>query len=118
MIRDGIVALMLLCGSTLMLFASIGLLRFRDVLCRSHALAKATTFGICMMILALWVAMGDALSGFKLGLVLAFSLLTIPLASHLIALLIHRETTRDHAKQEDAEDLAGNRGDSSDEGDR
>jgi multicomponent Na+:H+ antiporter subunit G len=111
MIRDAVVALMLLCGSTLMLFASIGLLRFRDVLCRSHALAKATTFGICTMIMALWLAMGDALSGFKLGLVLAFSLLTIPLASHLIALLIHRETTSEEGRQRDADDSTNHDGD-------
>ncbi len=94
MIRDAIVAVMLLSGSTLMLFASLGLVRFRDALCRAHALAKATTFGVCLMILALWVDLGDEVSGLKLTLVLAFSLLTIPLAGHLIALLMYREGKR------------------------
>jgi multicomponent Na+:H+ antiporter subunit G len=92
--REVLVGAMLLGGSTLMLFAALGLLRFRDALCRAHALAKATTFGVCMMILALWIHLGDEVSGLKLTLVLAFSLLTIPLASHLIALLLYREKLR------------------------
>ncbi len=99
MIRDLAISLMLLAGSTLMLFASLGLLRFRDALCRAHALAKATTFGVCLMILALWIDLGDEVSGLKLTLVLAFSLLTIPLASHLIALLMYREQSKRQAEE-------------------
>ncbi len=90
MISELIVGVMLLIGSTLMLFAAIGLIRFSDALCRAHALAKATTFGICMMLIALWVSLDDDVTGLKILLVISFSLLTIPLASHLIALLVYR----------------------------
>ncbi|MFT4175158.1 MAG: monovalent cation/H(+) antiporter subunit G [Luteolibacter sp.] len=92
--REILVGVMLLAGSTLMLLAALGLLRFRDALCRAHALAKATTFGVCLMILALWIHLADEVAGLKLSLVLVFSLLTIPLASHLIALLMYREQER------------------------
>lgn len=97
MIRDVAVGVLLLAGSTLMLFAAIGLVRFRDVLCRAHALGKATTFGVSLLILALWLHLANEVSGLKLMLVLAFSLLTIPLASHLVALLLYRH--REQAKQ-------------------
>lgn len=94
MIRELTIGLLLLAGATLMLFSAVGLLRFRDVLCRAHALTKATTFGICLMLLAFWIHFGNEVSGLKLGLILAFSLLTIPLSSHLIAMLLYRETRK------------------------
>lgn len=94
MMRELTVGLLLLAGATLMLFAALGLLRFRDVLCRAHALTKATTFGICLMLLAFWVHFGNEVSGLKLALILAFSLLTIPLSSHLITMLLYRESSK------------------------
>lgn len=90
MMHDLLVGIMLLIGSTLMFFASLGLLRFSDALCRAHALTKATTFGICTMLLALLLGLSDSVSGLKILLVMVFSMLTIPLASHLIALLLYR----------------------------
>lgn len=95
MIREVLVAVMLLAGSTAMLLAAIGLVRFSDVLCRAHALAKATTFGICLLLLALWVALDEEIAGLKLFLVIAFLFLTIPMAGHLIALLAFRQKRRD-----------------------
>ena len=100
MIRDFIVGLILLIGSTSMLFAALGLTRFADALCRAHALAKATTFGICAMLIALIIALGDELAGLKLLLVVVFSLLTIPMASHLIALLVYRRNQTRKAREE------------------
>lgn len=100
MLIDLLVCLMLLTGSTLMLFASLGLVRFGDALCRAHSLSKATTFGICLLLLALWVSLDDDVSKLKLVLVLAFSLLTIPVASHLVAFLMLRQR-RDEEEPED-----------------
>lgn len=100
MIRDLIVGFILLIGSTAMLFSALGLVRFSDALCRAHALAKATTFGVCAMLVALIIALGDELAGLKLLLVIVFSLLTIPMASHLIALLLYR---RNRARKAEAE---------------
>jgi len=89
--REILCAVLLLTGSLLMLFASIGILRFRDAISRAHALAKATTFGMCLMLVGLWLALADEISGLKLLLVIAFILLTVPLASHLICLFFYQQ---------------------------
>lgn len=102
MTRDIFICIMLITGSTLMLFASLGLLRFCDALCRAHALAKATSFGICLMLVGLWIAQGNEIAGLKLLLVICFLLLTIPLASHLVCLLSYRQ----QQVQEEEEKLA------------
>lgn len=112
MVHDILVCVLLLVGSTLMLFASLGLFRFADVLCRAHALAKATTFGICTMLIALWIRLGDDVTGLKLLLVIFFSMLTIPLASHLIALLVYR-LHKPLAEQVDPNDSNGHDGEGS-----
>lgn len=100
MIRELIVCVLLVAGSALMFLAGLGLVRFRDALCRAHALAKATTCGICLMLLALWIALNNEISGLKILLVMVFSLMTIPLASHLTALLVYRyEQDRKHSQK-------------------
>lgn len=74
-------------GALLMLTAAIGLVRLPDVLCRSHALAKALTLGIFLMLLGLWVAVGERQTALKILLAIFFQLVTIPVSSHLIGLL-------------------------------
>ena len=90
MIREILICVLLLTGSTLMLLAAIGVLRFPDTLCRSHALTKATTFAGSLLLLALWIALGDDIAGLKILLVILFSMLTIPLSSQLVASLYYR----------------------------
>lgn len=103
MLLELLVSILLLTGSTLMLFAALGLTRFGDVSCRAHALSKASTFGICLLLLALWIALDDDVSKLKLVLVLGFNLLTIPVASHLVALLMFRQW-QEHSRREPAKD--------------
>jgi multicomponent Na+:H+ antiporter subunit G len=91
MILEIFICAMLLSGSLLMLIAAVGLVRFPDVLCRAHALAKATTFGICLMLVALWISLDNEIAGLKVLLVITFLFLTIPLAGHLVALLAYRQ---------------------------
>src|SRR5690606_1591453 len=76
---------MLLGGSLLMLMAALGIQRFADPLCRAHALSKASTLGICLILGAHWISMDDEIAGLKILLIIVFSLLTLPLSSHLIA---------------------------------
>lgn len=90
MIHDIIVCALLLSGSLLILISGIGLLRFPDALCRAHALAKASTCGICLMLGGLLVALEDEISALKILLIIVFTLLTIPLAGHLTALAAYR----------------------------
>ncbi len=90
MIEELIICALLLIGSLVMLLASVGVLRFPDTLCRAHALTKATTFGTSLLLIALWVSLGDEVAGLKILLVIAFCMLTIPLSSQLVASLYYR----------------------------
>jgi multicomponent Na+:H+ antiporter subunit G len=80
-------AILVLGGALLMLAAAIGVLRLPDVLCRSHAVAKALTLGIFLLLLGLWVHQGEQQTAMKILLAIFFQVVTIPVASHLVALL-------------------------------
>ena len=80
-------SLLLLAGSSLTLIATIGILRFPDVLCRAHALTKAMTLGIMLLLLALWVSLGEEV-GLKVLLAIGFQFLTIPVSGHLLGLIV------------------------------
>ncbi len=91
MIREIIASILLILGSSLMLLASLGLVRFQDTLSRAHALTKATTLGISLLLVALWVVLEDDISGIKILLVVVFCLLTTPLSGHMVASLYYRQ---------------------------
>jgi multicomponent Na+:H+ antiporter subunit G len=82
---NGVVILLLLLGSGLMLIAAIGLLRLPDLLCRSHAVAKALTLGIFLLLLGLWVSLGSERAALKVIAAMLFQMVTIPVASHLVS---------------------------------
>jgi multicomponent Na+:H+ antiporter subunit G len=82
-----IAAVFILSGSLLMLIAAVGLVRLPDVLCRAHAVAKALTLGIFLLLLGMWVSHGEAAATFRILLAILFQVMTIPVASHLVALL-------------------------------
>lgn len=84
---DFVTATLVLAGSLLMLIASIGLLRLPDVLCRSHAVAKAMTLGIFLMLFGLWLHLEGEEASLKILLAIFFQVVTIPVASHLVGLL-------------------------------
>jgi multicomponent Na+:H+ antiporter subunit G len=85
--NDFLTATLILTGALFILTAAIGVLRLPDVLCRSHAVAKALTLGMFLMLLGLWVHLGDSNAALKITLAIFFQLVTIPLASHLVGLL-------------------------------
>lgn len=84
---DLLTALLVLSGALLILASAIGVLRLPDVLCRSHAVAKALTLGIFLMLLGLWVHQGERQTALKILLAIFFQVVTIPVGSHLIGLL-------------------------------
>ena len=90
-----ITATLVLSGSLLILAAAIGVLRLPDVLCRSHAVAKALTLGIFLMLLGLWVHLGEKQTALKILLAIFFQVATIPVGSHLVGLLaLNRDIPR------------------------
>jgi len=79
-----IVSLFLVSGSLLIAFASIGLVKLPDLFCRAHALTKAMTLGITLMLIACWVAFGTDELGFKSAVAIFFQFTTIPVSAHIL----------------------------------
>lgn len=77
----------MICGVGFMLAAAVGLVRMPDLFCRSHAVAKAMTLGVILMLIGLWLVLGQKGQGSSLKILLAifFQLLTIPVAGHLLS---------------------------------
>jgi multicomponent Na+:H+ antiporter subunit G len=90
-LTDGLTVLLMGTGSAFMLLTAVGLLRLPDALCRSHAVSKAMTAGIACLLLAVWLQVGTEKAGLKVLLALVFQITTIPLASHLLALVAYRK---------------------------
>ena len=84
---EALTASLLLSGSLLILVAAIGLLRLPDVLCRSHAVAKAMTLGMFLLLFGLWLRLDGDETALKILLAIFFQVVTIPIASHLVGLL-------------------------------
>ncbi|MBX3731286.1 MAG: monovalent cation/H(+) antiporter subunit G [Verrucomicrobiae bacterium] len=85
--KDLLLSLLVLSGTTLIVIAAIGVIRLPDVLCRSHAVAKAVTLGILLLLGAVWVELGTEAAGLKVALAMVFQFATIPVGSHLVARL-------------------------------
>lgn len=83
--------LLMVMGCLWIFVASVGLLKLPDLLCRSHAMGKAMTLGITLVLLAVGLQLGVAQAGLKIGLAILFQFLTIPVASHLFCLLAYRK---------------------------
>lgn len=78
-------SLLLLGGAFFTIVAAIGVLRFPDLLTRSHAASKAGTVGSGLTLLALALDAGDSFVTAKALLAIAFFVFTAPLSAHLLA---------------------------------
>ena len=87
---DVLAAVLLLSGAVLALAASIGVLRFVDVLGRMHAATKPQVLGILLCLAGAAVRLRDNVDVWMLVLTGAFQLLTAPVAAHLIGRLAYR----------------------------
>lgn len=67
-----------------MLVAAIGLLRLPDLYMRTHAVTKAGTLGVGLILLAAAVSFGDLSVAARAIVVLLFVLLTAPVSAHMI----------------------------------
>ena len=81
-----IVALLVkLIGVSFLIVATVGLLRFDDPFQRMHAATKAGTLGAGLVLIGTMLNKGSMDASLTGGLTLLFLLLTIPVASHLLA---------------------------------
>ena len=79
-----IVSGLLILGASLMLLASVGLLRLPDLPTRMHASTKAGTLGAALTMLAVAVFIPEPAVIARSMAVIAFLLLTAPVAAHVI----------------------------------
>ncbi|CAN5837581.1 monovalent cation/H(+) antiporter subunit G [soil metagenome] len=96
---------LMLFGAVLILLASIGIVRFRDVLARMHALSKASTFGLILVLIGGTVGL-DELNDISFVLVaIVFQLLTAPVGASLITRATYR-ASHAHGRVDGADELA------------
>lgn len=77
--------LIALFGSVLILLSAIGVIRFSDVLARLHALAKASTLGILLLLLGAAINLRDLNDITSVVLAAVLHLLASPPASNMIS---------------------------------
>jgi len=82
--------LLVLFGSLLTLLAAIGMVRFKDVFARMHALTKASTAGVIVVLVGAAIHLDHPNDVTSLFLAAALQLLTSPVAANMISLATYR----------------------------
>lgn len=85
-----IAELAVLAGAILILLAGIGVVRFDDVLARMHALTKASTLGVTLVLVGAAIALHDPNDVTSLALAAALQLLTSPVSAQLLSRAAYR----------------------------
>ncbi|MCP5468677.1 MAG: monovalent cation/H(+) antiporter subunit G [Deltaproteobacteria bacterium] len=76
---------MIIIGSLFIFLAALGVLRFPDLFSRLHAASKAASFGLSCLVLGVIFFLKDPRVVVEGIVVIVFTYLTLPIASHLIA---------------------------------
>ncbi|MBI1283982.1 MAG: cation:proton antiporter [Thiobacillus sp.] len=69
----------------ILVIAAVGILRLPDALARQHAATKAATLAVSLFALGLGLAVGEVAWTWRLLVLVAILLMTLPLASHALA---------------------------------
>lgn len=81
---DIIAALLMIGGTGFMLVAAVGLLRLPDLYTRMHAVTKAGTLGIGLLLVSAAVSFGEVSVTARALLAILFVFLTAPVSAHMI----------------------------------
>ena len=81
---DIIAALLMVGGTGFMLVAAIGLLRLPDLYTRMHAVTKAGTLGIGLLLVSAAVSFGEISVSARALVAILFVFLTAPVSAHMI----------------------------------
>lgn len=76
---------LVLAGCVLTLLGAIGMVRFRDVFARMHALTKASTAGILLVLLGAAISLDHPNDVTSLVLAAVLQLLTAPVAANVVS---------------------------------
>lgn len=85
---------LILAGSLLTLVAAVGMFRFQDVFSRMHALAKASTAAVVLVLVGAAISLSHPNDVTSLLLAAALQVLTSPVASNMISLTTYRMEAR------------------------
>ena len=88
---DVIARLFLVFGCLLILLAGVGIVRFRHVLARMHAAAKAPTLGILSISIGVALSVRTTAVTFTVLLVVMLQLVTAPVGTHLLGRATYRK---------------------------
>lgn len=83
-VADVAAAVLLLLGAFLAFAAGVGVARFPDLLARMHAATKPQVLGLILVLLGLSLRLRSWGAVATLALVVAFQLLTSPVAAHMV----------------------------------
>lgn len=72
-------------GAVLLIISAWGVIALPDALSRQHAATKAGAVALSLVLLGAFFVMPTPEWAWRLGLILAFLLATLPIASHLLA---------------------------------
>lgn len=78
-----------LAGAVLTLLSGIGVVRFHDALTRMHALTKASTLGLLLVLVGAAVELHHPNDVTSLVLAAILQLLTLPVSSNLLSRAVH-----------------------------
>lgn len=90
MIREILASVFLILGGILSLIAAVGVLRMPDIFTRMHAATKTGTVGVSVITIGMMIHFNTITVTSKGVLVIAFFLLTAPVAAHMIARAAYR----------------------------
>lgn len=93
-VLDVVAAVLMLAGAAISLIAAYGLHRLPDVYARMHVATKPATLGIALCLLGAALRADSASMATKLGLAIAFQLVTTPVAGHLLGRAAHAAKAR------------------------
>lgn len=84
-------SVLLIVGGLLLVLAAWGLIALPDALARQHSATKAGTFALALVCVGAMVFGGSVEWTWRLLLIVGFLLVTLPVASHLLARAAVRE---------------------------
>ena len=87
---DAAVAILLTIGTLFAAIAAVGILRMPDFYMRISATSKASTLGVTFILGATALYFRDAAVSGKIIAIIAFIILTTPVAAHMIGRAAHR----------------------------
>lgn len=82
--RDTLIAILLGGGTLFALVAAIGVVRFPDIYMRLSAASKASTLGASLILFGVALFFDSAAVTGKIVAIIAFTLLTAPVAAHML----------------------------------